>query len=330
MISYLQIENLSKSFGDRMLFSDLTLGIYEGDKIGIVAKNGAGKSTLMRIIAGEEDYDGWRIVPRDGLRIGYLEQYPPYDPEKTILQNSMPAPSGHEDWNMEDRVRSLLSTFGLHDVDRPAGTLSSGQVKRMALARLILGEPDLLMLDEPTNHLDMKTKDILKDAIKAFDGTVIVVSHDREFLDGLVDKVYEVGGGRIRENIGGIYDFLAKHNAELAKLASTGKSRRQPQEKTVEKHGEPGAPEPPKQKARLSYAEQKEQERMIRRARKELEKAEEEVAAREEEQQAAEQLLAQGDASPEILGKYNAATKALENAMSLWELAQQEYDRIMQ
>lgn len=241
MISYLQIENLSKSFGDRMLFSDLTLGIYEGDKIGIVAKNGAGKSTLMRIIAGEEDYDGGRIVPRDGLRIGYLEQYPPYDPEKTILQNAMPAPSGNEDWNMEDRVRSLLSTFGLHDVDRPAGTLSGGQVKRMAMARLILGEPDLLMLDEPTNHLDIEMIEWLEAYLSRSRITLLMVTHDRYFLDRVCNKIIEIDRERIYAYQGDYDYYLQKRqerheneSAELAKVKNLLRTelewmRRQPQ-----------------------------------------------------------------------------------------------------
>lgn len=241
MISYLQIENLSKSFGDRMLFSDLTLGIYEGDKIGIVAKNGAGKSTLMRIIAGEEDYDGGRIVPRDGLRIGYLEQYPPYDPEKSILQNAIPAPSGHEDWNMEDRVRSLLSTFGLHDVDRPAGTLSGGQVKRMALARLILGEPDLLMLDEPTNHLDIEMIEWLEAYLSRSRITLLMVTHDRYFLDRVCNKIIEIDRERIYVYQGDYDYYLQKRqerheneSAELAKVKNLLRTelewmRRQPQ-----------------------------------------------------------------------------------------------------
>lgn len=323
------LDDVGKAYGDHQVFDHATFSLRRGEKIALVGKNGEGKSTLVKCIMGEISYTG-TLKTGHNVKIGYFAQNQAQmlDGELTVFDTIDRVAVG----DIRTRIRDILGAFmfGGEASDKKVKVLSGGEKSRLAMIKLLLEPVNLLILDEPTNHLDMKTKDILKDAIKAFDGTVIVVSHDREFLDGLVDKVYEVGGGRIRENIGGIYDFLAKHNAELAKLASTGKSRRQPQEKTVEKHGEPGAPEPPKQKARLSYAEQKEQERMIRRARKELEKAEEEVAAREEEQQAAEQLLAQGDASPEILGKYNAATKALENAMSLWELAQQEYDRIMQ
>ena len=323
------LDDVGKAYGDHQVFDHATFSLRRGEKIALVGKNGEGKSTLVKCVMGEIPYTGTLKIGHN-VKIGYFAQNQAQllDGELTVFDTIDRVAVG----DIRTRIRDILGAFmfGGEASDKKVKVLSGGEKSRLAMIKLLLEPVNLLILDEPTNHLDMKTKDILKDAIKAFDGTVIVVSHDREFLDGLVDKVYEVGGGRIRENIGCIYDFLAKHNAELAKLASTGKSRRQPLEKNVEMHEENGAPEPPKQKARLSYAEQKEQERMIRRARKELEKAEEEVAAREEEQQAAEQLLAQGDASPEILEKYNSATKALENAMSLWELAQQEYDRLRQ
>ena len=241
MVSCLQIEGLTKSFGDRLLFADMTLGVYEGDKIGIVAQNGAGKSTLLSIIAGREDYDSGRVVFRDGLRVGYLEQYPEYDPEKSVLANALSARRRDDAWDLEDRTRSLLGLFGMHDVDRPAGTLSGGQVKRMALARLILDEPDLLMLDEPTNHLDIEMIEWLENYLSRQRVTLLMVTHDRYFLDKVCNKIIEIDRQEIFAYNGNFDYYLEKraerHEAmtsELAKVKNLLRTelewmRRQPQ-----------------------------------------------------------------------------------------------------
>ena len=241
MVSCLQIEGLTKSFGDRLLFADMTLGVYEGDKIGIVAQNGVGKSTLLSIIAGREDYDSGRVVFRDGLRVGYLEQYPEYDPEKSVLANALPARRRDDAWDLEDRTRSLLGLFGMHDVDRPAGTLSGGQVKRMALARLILDEPDMLMLDEPTNHLDIEMIEWLENYLSRQRVTLLMVTHDRYFLDKVCNKIIEIDRQEIFAYNGNFDYYLEKraerHEAmtsELAKVKNLLRTelewmRRQPQ-----------------------------------------------------------------------------------------------------
>ncbi len=241
MVSCLQIEGLTKSFGDRLLFADMTLGVYEGDKIGIVAQNGAGKSTLLSIIAGREDYDSGRVVFRDGLRVGYLEQYPEYDPEKSVLANALSARRRDDAWDLEDRTRSLLGLFGMHDVDRPAGTLSGGQVKRMALARLILDEPDMLMLDEPTNHLDIEMIEWLENYLSRQRVTLLMVTHDRYFLDKVCNKIIEIDRQEIFAYNGNFDYYLEKraerHEAmtsELAKVKNLLRTelewmRRQPQ-----------------------------------------------------------------------------------------------------
>lgn len=241
MVSCLQIEGLTKSFGDRLLFADMTLGVYEGDKIGIVAQNGAGKSMLLSIIAGREDYDSGRVVFRDGLRVGYLEQYPEYDPEKSVLANALPARRRDDAWDLEDRTRSLLGLFGMHDVDRPAGTLSGGQVKRMALARLILDEPDMLMLDEPTNHLDIEMIEWLENYLSRQRVTLLMVTHDRYFLDKVCNKIIEIDRQEIFAYNGNFDYYLEKraerHEAmtsELAKVKNLLRTelewmRRQPQ-----------------------------------------------------------------------------------------------------
>lgn len=241
MISYLQIEGLTKSYGDRLLFADMTMGIYEGDKIGLVAHNGAGKSTLLSIIAGHEDYDSGRVVFRDGLRVGYLEQYPHYDPKKSIIANALPSVRGQEDWTLEERAQSLLGLFGIHDIQREAGTLSGGQVKRVAIVRLLLEEPDMMILDEPTNHLDIEMIEWLENYLTRHRVTLLMVTHDRYFLDKVCNKIIEIDRQEIFTYQGNYDYYLEKRQerrdaleGELSKVKNLLRTelewmRRQPQ-----------------------------------------------------------------------------------------------------
>lgn len=198
------------------------------------------------------------------------------------------------------------------------------------MIRLLLEPVNLLILDEPTNHLDMKTKDILKNAIKEFDGTVIVVSHDREFLDGLVEKVYEFGGGKVKECLGGIYEFLEKKKlASLSELERTTPV----QEKASAKKGEVKSTvkpqtEAPVQTRKLSYAEQREHEKLVKKAKKKVEEAECEISRLEQEIAEIESVISSGNPPADIYDRHADATKRLENAMSLWELASAEFDEI--
>ena len=325
----LLIENLTKSVGDRMLFADVTFSVEEGDKIGIIAKNGTGKTTLLRCIAGIEAADSGTVTLRSGVRVGMLEQVTAFPPGLTVAQAAAPDP-GAEEGTAEATVR-LLTQMGVSDMSAAVDTLSGGQRKRIALARLMASEPDILILDEPTNHLDIPSKDVLKEAIADFNGTVILVSHDRYFLDGLVDKVYEFGGGKVREHLGGIYDFLrAKDMTNLHELEK--KDAPAPAAKTAEpKTKEPTPPQPAVQTEaprKLSYAEQKERAKMVSKAEKKVKQAEETIAALELEVKALENKIGSGDASPETLEAYQATTKKLENEMSVWEIAQQELDAL--
>ncbi len=195
------------------------------------------------------------------------------------------------------------------------------------MIKLLLEPVNLLILDEPTNHLDMKTKDILKDAIRDFDGTVIVVSHDRDFLDGLVQKVYEFGGGRVRENLGGIYDFLRSKNISNLRDIELSKSQGICKAENADSSDGPGIQEAPK-KGKISYAEQREREKMLRRLRKRVETAEAEVGNSESGLAEIEALIAAGDAQEETLSKYAEMQKRLENAMSVWELATMELEEV--
>lgn len=243
MISYLQIENLTKSFGDLVLLENTSLGVAEGQRIGLIAKNGSGKTTLLNIIAGKEGYDSGTISFRRDLRVGYLEQDPQYPEGLTVLEacfhhgnstvelikeyercmeteghpglDEILVRMDHEKaWEYEQKAKQILSQLKIRNFDQQVKHLSGGQLKRVALANTLITEPDLLILDEPTNHLDMKTKDILKQALMDFDGTLIVVSHDRDFLDGLVTKVYEFGNQRVKEHLCGIYEFLETKKME--------------------------------------------------------------------------------------------------------------------
>ena len=220
MISYLQIENLTKSFGDRILFENISLGIGEGDRIGLIAKNGAGKTTLLNILAGKENYDSGNIVFRNNLRVGYLEQSPSYPPELTVIQACFQSdndtvrliaeyeqalqtddPIGLQElldrmdhykaWDYEQRAKQILSQLKIRNFDQKVKQLSGGQLKRVALANALITEPDLLILDEPTNHLDVDAKSELKRALMEYKGSILMVCHEPDFYDGLATDVWD-------------------------------------------------------------------------------------------------------------------------------------------
>ena len=263
MASFLQIEELTKSYGDRMLFADVTFGINEGDKVGIVAKNGTGKSTLLSIIAGNEDADSGKIVWRNGLRVGYLEQKPEFEGNPTVaeaaLQSDDPvaaivreyedaSASGDPDrlqeaihrmdtanaWNYEDRLRQLLSRLNIHDLQARVDTLSGGQRKRVALASVLMREPDLLILDEPTNHLDISVIEWIEAYLKRSRMTLLMVTHDRYFLDRVCNKIIEIDNRQIY-TYDGNYDYYLRRRAErieamTAELAKVKNTLRREQE----------------------------------------------------------------------------------------------------
>ncbi|WP_279150192.1 ribosomal protection-like ABC-F family protein [Muribaculum intestinale] len=268
--SYLQIENLTKSYGDRMLFSDVTFGVYEGDKIGIIAKNGTGKSTLLNIIAGNESPDSGNVIFRNGLRVGILEQSPRFAPGASIieacLQEDSPIcraisryekdlVSGNENelnesihimdslggWEYEDRVKQLLTQLGITDLTASTEHLSGGQAKRIAIANVILREPELIILDEPTNHLDIQIIEWLEDYLRKSRVTLLMVTHDRYFLDRVTNKIIEIDNQQIF-TYNGNYDYYLRRRqeriealtAEMSKIKNTLRRetewmRRQPQ-----------------------------------------------------------------------------------------------------
>lgn len=238
---YLQIEQLMKSFGDRVLFEDVSLGVFQGDKIGIVARNGAGKTTFLNILAGKEDYDSGKITFRNGIRVGYLEQLPPFDPEMTALEYASLDVKDNEEGNGVDLARQLLTQFKITEYDKPMGKMSGGQTKRVALARVLLSKPEMLILDEPTNHLDIDMIEWLEAYLAKQKVTLLMVTHDRYFLDKVCNKIIEIDRGRVYSYDGNYDYYLRKRDerhenlsAELAKVKNLLRTelewmRRQPQ-----------------------------------------------------------------------------------------------------
>lgn len=326
------VENLAKSYGDHLVFSDVEFTLRRGEKVAFVGKNGEGKSTLVKCIMGEIPFDGHLKIGHN-VKIGYFAQNQAQmlDENITVFDTIDHVATG----DMRTKIRDILGAFmfGGESSDKKVKVLSGGEKTRLAMIKLLLEPVNFLILDEPTNHLDMKTKDILKDAIKDFDGTVIVVSHDREFLDGLVEKVYEFGGGKVRENLGGIYDFLRKKNlTNLAELERSNVTSSDIKESMVIKTADnlsPQIDQASKSKT-LSYAEQKEREKAIKKAEKSIKIAEEEVTKLETRLAELESKLSSGDASQAVLNDYDKLTKDLEKAMNEWENAQNDYDALIE
>ena len=326
-------DNVGKAYGDHQVFDHATFTIKRGEKVAFVGKNGEGKSTLVKCILGEIPYTGELKIGHN-VKIGYFAQNQAQllDETITVFDTIDRVAVG----DVRTKIRDILGAFmfGGEASDKKVKVLSGGEKTRLAMIRLLLEPVNLLILDEPTNHLDMRTKDILKQAIKDFDGTVIVVSHDREFLDGLVEKVYEFGGGKVRECLGGIYEFLEKKRIsslaelELSKSPTAEKKPSQPA-KADEKVSAAAPKQPAAQsQPRLTYAEQRERDKAVKRLQKKVEESETEVSRLEAVVAEIEQQMAQGDCSQEILQRHQAASKELENAMSVWELAVMDYDEI--
>lgn len=326
-------DNVGKAYGAHQVFDYATFTIKRGEKVAFVGKNGEGKSTLVKCIMGEIPFTG-NLKIGHNVKIGYFAQNQAslMDETLTVFDTIDRVAVG----DIRTKIRDLLGAFmfGGEASDKKVKVLSGGERTRLAMIKLLLEPVNLLILDEPTNHLDMKTKDILKQAIKDFDGTVIVVSHDREFLDGLVEKVYEFGGGKVTECLGGIYDFLEKkkieslRELELTKSPGSGQSEKKvetPKNSPQRQNDEEKVIEKP----RRSYAEQREHEKIVRKARKKVEDAEAEIARLETEVKSIEDQLATGTvADPEIYTRHAEANKALENAMSVWELASMELEEL--
>lgn len=240
----LQIDSLTKSFGDHRLFENISFGIFEGDKIGLIAKNGAGKTTLLNMIAGKEPIDGGKIVFRNEIRFAYLEQSPPYDPDKTVIEScfntdndiarvisryeEVMSSGKHEEmdevisqmdllkaWDYELRIKQILSTLKITKLDQKMGELSGGQIKRVALANVLISEPDLVILDEPTNHLDLDMVEWLEDYLSRSGISLLMVTHDRYFLDRVCTQIIEIDDFQIYQYKGNYSYYLEKREERI-------------------------------------------------------------------------------------------------------------------
>lgn len=317
------VEGLGKSYGDHQVFSNAEFTIRRGEKVAFVGRNGEGKSTLVKCIMNEIPYDG-NLKIGHNVKIGYFAQNQAQllDGELTVFETIDNVATG----DMRTKVRDILGAFmfGGEAIDKKVKVLSGGEKTRLAMIRLLLEPVNFLILDEPTNHLDIPSKDVLKNAIAEFNGTVIIVSHDRYFMDGLVNKVYEFGHGKVREHLGGIYDFLQAK--DLENLHDIEKKSEPEKTSQTQKNTETPTVHEPATTRKLSYTEQKERARMISKAEKQVKSSENKIAELETEVKALELKLSGGDSSSETLAAYDAATKRLETEMSVWELAQIELE----
>lgn len=316
------LDNVGKAYGDHQVFDNATFTLRRGEKVAFVGKNGEGKSTLVKCIMNEIPFTGELKVGHN-VKIGYFAQNQAQllDGELTVFDTIDRVAVG----DIRLKIRDLLGAFmfGGEASEKKVKVLSGGEKTRLAMIKLLLEPVNFLILDEPTNHLDIRTKDILKDAIKAFEGTVIIVSHDRDFLDGLVEKVYEFGSGKVRENLGGIYDFLqARSLSSLQQLEKSHTPTHSLKEETAT------LPQSPQSQGQLSYKEQKEREKMLRKARSEVKRAEDEIETLETKQSELENEMANGVADESLFNKYAEIKKESEMAMSRWELAQQQLEEL--
>ena len=301
--------DVKKSFGAHTVFEGVNFTINRGEKVAFVGRNGEGKTTMVRCILGELAHDG-EIVIGHNVETAYFAQHEAQllDENLTVFQTIDNVATG----DIRLRIRDILGAFmfGGEASDKPVKVLSGGERSRLAMIRLLLRQMNLLILDEPTNHLDMQSKDVLKEAIRDFDGTVIIVSHDRQFLDGLVTKVYEFGGGKVREHLGGIYDYLATKNAtNINEALAQGKptTASEPQQKTVSEN-------------RLSYEAEKQLQKQRRKLEKLVEDDEKAINELEGAISALETVMSTVEGSTEEnFTKYASLKKQLDEAVSRWE-----------
>lgn len=317
-------EDVAKAYGSYVVFKDVNLTINRGEKIAFVGKNGEGKSTLVKCIMNEIDFEG-KLTLGHNVQIGYFAQNQAQmmDEILTVFDTIDRVAVG----DIRLKIRDILGAFmfGGEASDKKVKVLSGGERTRLAMIKLLLQPVNFLILDEPTNHLDMRSKDVLKDAIRDFDGTVVVVSHDREFLDGLVTKVYEFGGGAVKEHLGGIYDFLQKKNiAHLNELNAAPVLSASPTGGGVPANGlsQPSS--------KLSYEEQKEWNKKVKRLEKQVEECETAI----DQTEAAIAMLEAQMATPEgasdmtLYEKHQKLKAQLDKAVEEWESASEQLDAL--
>ena len=312
-----EVEHLSKVYGSHVVLDNIGVIINRGEKVAFVGKNGEGKSTLVKCIMDQIEYSG-KMKLGHNVKIGYFAQNQAamLDESKTVFETIDYVAVG----DIRTKIRDILGAFmfGGEASDKKVQVLSGGERSRLAMIRLLLEPVNLLILDEPTNHLDMRSKDVLKEAIKSFDGTVIVVSHDREFLDGLVTKVYEFANKKVREHLGGIYDFLQYKKMDSLKELEISNSLRAAVQNTNKADSD----------NKLSYEARKEQSRKIRKAEKNVEEIELIIAGFEEELAAMNKQLELPEfaSDSDFIVLYQKKQRVLEHKMYEWELLVEELE----
>ena len=313
-------EDLRKDYGSLNVFHDVTFTIKRGEKVAFVGKNGAGKSTLVKCIMGEIPFEG-KLQIGHNVKIGYFAQNQAQllDETLTVYDTIDYVAVG----DIRTRINDILGAFmfGGKNADKKVKVLSGGEKSRLAMIRLLLQPVNLLILDEPTNHLDMPSKDVLKEAIQAFNGTVIVVSHDRDFLNGIVDKVYEFGEHRVREHLGGIYDFLQKKQLDSLQQLEV---RQAPTAPATQE-----APETTANQGKMDYQRQKERERRIRQAEKKVKTLEAKIAELEQQLADIEEKLSSATSEDvDIYYKHSQISRDLDDVMAQWEQASAELEKV--
>ena len=305
-------DDVRKDYGSHTVFSHVSFTIRRGEKVAFVGKNGEGKSTLVKCIMGSIPYTG-KLKIGHNVQIGYFAQN-----QAQLLNESISVYDTIDQvatGDMRLKINDLLGAFmfGGEASDKLVKVLSGGERSRLAIIRLLLEPVNLLILDEPTNHLDMQSKDVLKEAIKAFDGTVIVVSHDRDFLDGLVTKVYEFVGGEVREHLGGIYDYLRAHDAETVHEAiSSSTASPKPQPETTKSK--------PDSANKISYQERKEEQKKIKKASRAVEESEKRISKMETRLKELDSLLMLPENASDIglVEEYTSVSAALDKENETW------------
>ena len=327
-------DDVRKDYGEHTVLSGVTFTIKRGEKVAFVGKNGEGKSTLVKCIMGEIPFTGTLKIGHN-VQIGYFAQNQAQllDENLTVFQTIDNVAKG----DIRLRINDILGAFmfGGEASEKRVKVLSGGERSRLAMIRLLLEPVNLLILDEPTNHLDMPSKDVLKEAIKAFDGTVIVVSHDREFLDGLVSKVYEFGGGRVKEHLGGIYDYLSsRHADEQTRNEILGQHGDRKAAAGKADSGKPGveaaaSPSAPNASA-LSYAERKEMQKKLRKAEKAVADSEAGIERLEARLKELDSILCQPEKASDmtLVTEYTETKKALDEEVDRWERLSEELEKL--
>ena len=313
-------EDVRKDYGEHTVFSNVSLTIKRGEKVAFVGRNGEGKSTLVKCIMNEIPFDGMLKVGHN-VQIGYFAQNQAQmlDENLTVFDTIDRVAKGEVRLKINDILGAFM--FGGEASEKKVRVLSGGERSRLAMIRLLLSPVNFLILDEPTNHLDMPSKDVLKEAINAFDGTAIIVSHDREFLDGLVSKVYEFADGKVREHIGGIYDYLSSID-DASIVVSTGNTKK-PEEANNEQKNSGGSSSPADETSpgKESYAERKERMKKISRAEKAVKESERKIEKMEARLKELDDILCQPENASDmtLITEYTSTKKALDEEVERWE-----------